>query len=399
MNTQQWLTVPVGIDSSRWVTRRGCRVVLVVVHTMVSCHRLLDVVESLEDDSRVQVVFTVAPDAFNNGVERRLDNLGALVLPWQQAIKERFDLALATSYGGLRDIHSPVVVMAHGAGHGKTIRNGYSPRSSRDERLLPAALLLSHEYERDVLRRQCPDALAVATVAGDPCYDRLVRSLAHRDLYRRALDVAADQELLVVSSTWGPSGLFGRFPDLLAQLAEESADGPMRVAALLHPAVWSAHGHRQVRGWLRASRDAGLILLEPEDEWRGVVIAADYVIGDHGSVTGYAGAIGRPVLHPFTWSGPPVSYGSPQSVVMKAAQRIELNRPLLPQLRQARPADPAQVVAALTSRPGEADGLIRGQVYRMLALDEPTPHASPGPVPIAASLRPTSVARLECSVS
>ena len=57
MMRYEWLPSPVGIDAPRWVTRVGCRTVLAVVHTMVSCHRLLDVVDYVESGKEVQNAF------------------------------------------------------------------------------------------------------------------------------------------------------------------------------------------------------------------------------------------------------------------------------------------------------------------------------------------------------
>lgn len=45
---------------------------------MAARHRLLDVVDLVETDPRAQVVFTVAPDAFDNGAPDRLRGLGAI---------------------------------------------------------------------------------------------------------------------------------------------------------------------------------------------------------------------------------------------------------------------------------------------------------------------------------
>ncbi|MDW5330517.1 hypothetical protein [Plantactinospora sp. KLBMP9567] len=368
---------------------------LIVAHTIASCHRLLDVVELLEEDPRIQTVFTVPPDAFNRGVARHLHRIGALVLPWPQAVREEFDLALTAAYGGLADLHAPVLVMAHGAGHGKTTRPsgrrgpalatapvyGLDPqRLTRNGEVLPSAIALSHEHELDILRRQCPEAVPVAVVAGDPCFDRLVASLPERGRYRRALGVDDDQELVVVSSTWGRTGLFGNRPDLLPLVMDQLPRERFRVAALLHPAVWCAHGHRQVRAWLRSCREAGLILPGPEDDWRSVVVAADHVIGDHGSVTTYAAALGRKVLH-LAPGLSAVTAGSAQETVIGAAERLDPRRPVPDQLRSVRPVDQAAVVARLTSRPGRAGTLLRQTMYRLLRLDEPGRHRQPAPVP------------------
>ncbi|BCJ66830.1 hypothetical protein [Polymorphospora rubra] len=394
--THEWRKAPVGIDAEHWVTRPDCRSVLAVAHTITSCHRLLDVVEYVEDDPRVQVVFTVGPDVFSHGVVRYLESLGALVLPWQHAVRERFDLGLAASYGGLHEVHAPLVVMAHGAGHGKPVSNrgpgtavqrtatAYgldSQRLTRDGRVLAAAVALSHDDELDVLDRQCPEALDAAVVVGDPCFDRIVVSLPDRPRYRRALGVDEHQELVVVSSTWGRNGLFGHWPDLLSTVMDQLPAHRFRVGALLHPAVWHAHGHRQIRAWLRDCREAGLLLLEPTEDWRALVVAADYLIGDHGSVTTYAAAIGRRVLIQPGLAGI-VTGGSPQALVTSTAGRLDPGRRLLPQLEAAAAMDPTAVVARLTSRPGQAATILRRTLYRLLDLTEPSRHRRVEPVDV-----------------
>ncbi|GHJ10448.1 hypothetical protein TPA0907_48150 [Micromonospora humidisoli] len=395
--TSAWPPAPIGIDADRWVTRSGCHTVLVVTHTLASCHRLLDVIGYVESDPRVQVVFTIAPDVFNHRVEQLLDGLGALVLPWQQAVRERFDLGLAAAHGGLHELHAPLLLLAHGAGRSKRVRSGPSAvpapadhpvygldaqRLTHDGRVLPAALALSHEYEVEVLRRQCPDALATAVVVGDPCVDRLVASLPRRPDYRRAMGLGEHQELVVVASTWGPEGSFGRWPELLPQVMAQLPAVRYRVAALLHPAIWAAHGHRQIRAWLRNCLDAGLLLPEPTEDWRAPVVAADHVIGDHGSVTAYAAAVGRPTLV-LPAPEPAPAPGTPQHLLALHAPRLDLHRPLLPQFALTGRIDPTAVLGALTARPGDAAELLRRTMYRLLQLTEPDrpPRTDPVPVP------------------
>jgi hypothetical protein len=370
--------------------------VLIVVHTIVTCHRLLDVVDYIECDQRVQVVFTVAPDIFNRRVQQYLHDLGALVLPWEQATKERFDLAVAAAHGGLHELHAPLVVLAHGAGHAKLTRTHESrgpllpqppvygldaQRLTRDGTVLASAIVLAHHAERAVLSRQCPQALPVAVVAGDPCLDRLVVSLPWRTKYREALGTA-NRELVVVTSTWGRDGLFGHTPDLLPWIMGELPSARFQVAALLHPAVWSAHGYRQVRAWTRDCREAGLLLLDPTADWRALVVAADYLIGDHGSVTAYGAGIGRPVLHLTPNDADLLAAGSAQRLVTAEAGRLDRQRPLPAQLAAARVVDRDAVAAALTSRPGQAARLIRRTMYQLLGLAEPGRHRQPRPVPV-----------------
>jgi hypothetical protein len=362
----------------------------------------LDVVDFVESDPRVQVVFTVAPSAFNHCLPGYLTDLGALVLPWEQATRERFDLGLAAAYNQLSEVHAPLIVMGHGAGHGKLTRPrthggpgvprppvyGLDPgRLAQDGRVLATAIVLSHEGEREILRRQCPEALGAAVVAGDPCFDRLVASLPSRASYRAALGVEDGDELVTVTSTWGREGLFGHAPDLLPRIMDQLPRNRFRVAALLHPAVWSAHGSRQIRSWLRDCRDAGLILLDPVQDWRALTIAADHVIGDHGSVTAYSAAIGKPVLHLTAEPIRRLNPASAQALVLRNAGRFDPDRPVLPQLRAATRLDPTAVTAALTSRPGQADRTLRRIMYRLLRLTEPGRHRRPTPVPVPRIVR------------
>ncbi|MFI5911400.1 hypothetical protein [Dactylosporangium sp. NPDC051541] len=364
-----------------------------MVHTLATCHRLLDIVSHVECDSRIQVVFTVAPDVFNHAVAPVLAELGAAVLPWDQATRQRFDLAVAAAYGGLHELRAPVVVMAHGAGRGKRSRPRQvggaalvepvvygldSARLTRDGRVVASALILAHEQERAVLRRQCPEALGVAVLAGDPCFDRLVASGPQRARYRSGMGLGDDHRLVVVSSTWGRDGVFGGAPDLLPRLLDQLPGG-FRVAAMLHPAVWGAHGRRQVSAWLRDCRGAGLLVLDPLAEWRSLIIASDLVVGDHGSVPVYAAAIGRPLLY-VGGRRALTAPGSAQALVAAAAARLHPDRPLLPQVRAARPVDAPAVAAALTSRPGQAGAQIRRTMYRLLGLAVPGRHRRPEPV-------------------
>lgn len=394
----EWLAMPMGLDADRWVSRRGCRTILVVVHTLVSCHRLLDVVDDIESDPRIQVVYTVAPDAFHQGVAEALAAVGALVLPWHQAVRERFDLAIAASYGGLHEVHAPLLLVSHGADFGKAVQpaGGAGPelpkpivygldaqRLTRNGRVLPAVLALPHDRHLDILERQCPQALPVAVVVGDVCFDRLAASLPHRRRYRDALGIGTGQKLVVVTSTWGLDGVFGHHPDLLPQLMTQLPSSQYRVAALLHPAVWGAHGRRQIRAWLRGCREAGLLMLDPTVDWRSVIVAADVVIGDHGSVSVYAAAIGRPVLHLAPSGSETTTAGSVQALLAEHTRRLDPRRPMLDQVLTAHPIEIDEIATSLTSRPGRAGILLDRNMYRLLGLRPPGRHR--GPRPVAAS--------------
>ncbi|MBP2320006.1 hypothetical protein JOF56_000391 [Kibdelosporangium banguiense] len=381
--------LPIGIDAEKWITRAGCRNVLVAVHTVVAGQRLMDVVDLVESDPRVQLVYTQAPDMFTQGVSGFLRSAGALEIPWADARRERFDLALAAAYGGLDQLHAPVIVMPHGAGYGKRAagRGGVygldAQRLMKDGRVLAATIVLAHEWEREVLALQCPEALPAALVAGDPCFDRMLVSQRMRAAYREALGVPSGHQLLVVTSTWGPASLFGRNIQFLQSLTNELRRSQVHVAALIHPQVWWCHGRRQVLAWLTEPRAAGMILAEPEMDWRAAVIAADFVIGDHGSLSVYAAALGKPVV----CTDSPIDQlngTSAQALLAADAPRLHREMPVLPQIRAAVPVDDKDMVDRLTSRPGHAHRLLRAEIYRLLNLDVPGRHRAPEPIPALA---------------
>lgn len=385
----EWCRVPVGLDAGRWVTRANCRTVLVVVHTVTCGQRLLDVVRLIGSDLRVQVIFTIAPDVFGEGVSDFLQSVGGIVVPWLQATQLEFDLALAASYGSIHELHAPLIVLPHGAGYSKLTpsRPGHhlvaargvygldAQRLVHDGSVVPAAIALPHNADLARLAATCPQAIPVASVAGDPCYDRLVASAAQRLAYRRSLGVHDGRKLVVVTSTWGPRSLFGQAEQLLPQLLTTLPANVFRVVALLHPNIWYGHGIWQIRAWLADCLNQGLGLIPPEADWRGALIAADWIIADHGSL-GVYGAVANVPLILAGFPARDVDPVSPSAALAEVAPRLHPGRPLLRQLSRASaeycPSHYDQVTARITSQPGRFDGNMRRLMYRMLRLRQPT---------------------------
>jgi hypothetical protein len=389
---------PFGIDASRWGTGCSRRTVLMVVHSVTAGTRLTDVTPLLESDLRIQVVFTAASSSFPSGVSEFLRELGAATVPWHQAVHERFDLAVAASYGRLEQLRAPVLTLSHGIGYSKYPDRweGYGPPASRvawglerqqlvyHGRVVPAAIALAHQDGVPQLKRSCPEAAAAAFVAGDPCYDRLAASLPLRDRYRSALGVGDGQKLVVVSSTWGSKSLLGQDRGLLNRLVGELPRGEYRVVAILHPNIWHLHGSWQVRAWYADGLRNGLGLIPPEEGWRAALTAADVVIGDHGSVTCYAASIGVPVLLA-TFPDKDVDPDSPVAALGGIAPRLCPDQPVLPQLAETTASYSSDQIAALASRvtdvPGESGRLIRQMMYRLMKLPEPATEQKVRPVP------------------
>jgi hypothetical protein len=105
-----------------------------------------------------------------------------------------------------------------------------------------------------------------------------------------------------------------------------------------------------------------------------VLVAADLVVGDHGSTAVYASAAGRPVL----WAGDgedDVAPGSAAALLARSAPRLHADRPITPQLADARArhqmALSEAVAVRITSEPGHFDRNMRRLVYRRLELTQP----------------------------
>jgi hypothetical protein len=248
------------------------------------------------------------------------------------------------------------------------------------------ALVLSHPEQADRLRAACPEAADAAVLGGDPCFDRLLAARPYRERFRRALGVRPGQRLVLLNSTWNPASLFGDggaddvLPLLLPKLAAELPADEYRVAAVLHPNIWAGHGPGQVRLWLDRAVRSGLVLVDPLEGWRQALLAAEVVLGDFGSVTYYAAALGTPVLLGAAGTGA-LAPDSPVAAFVRSAPRLDPYAPLLPQLE--RPAAPPAGPAGLTtSDPGRAAELLRALFYELIGLPEPAGAALLDPLPL-----------------
>ena len=165
----------------------------------------------------------------------------------------------------------------------------------RDGAVVPAAVGSPTVRTWHGLGRMCPEALPVAAVVGDSCYDCIRASVPQRALYRAALGIRPDQQFVLVTSTWGPHSRLAQAHGLLDRLMSELPREQYRVALLLHPNAWNAHGEWQIRSWLAGLRRACGGPVSQHSDWRGVLVAADRIVGDHGSMSLYGAAAGVPV--------------------------------------------------------------------------------------------------------
>lgn len=375
-----------------WRTVLEERRVLAVAHTVPYARRLLDVLALIGGDLRVQTAATAPPHVFGDDVQRFLERAGSVRLPWDEARETVFDLALAAGPRGVADLRAPLVTLPHGANYLKRITDPAQPGVAGLRRVdimpdggaLPAAVVLAHHADLSELSRSCPEAMGVARVIGDPAHDRIRASLARRGRFRRALGLKKGQKLLVIASTWGTRSAFGKLHALLPRVVGELPRDEYRVALLLHPNVYNGHGSLQVRSWLGPWHRRRVALVPPTADWRSVLVAADTVVGDHGSVTLYGTLTGRPIL--LTGApGPELNPASPAAMLARVAPRLSHAVSLREQLEyvaaEYRAEDYAQIAARITSEPDRFARNMRALLYETLGLSQPAHPARTAPLP------------------
>ncbi|MFE2292540.1 hypothetical protein [Streptomyces sp. NPDC059452] len=383
MHASQPLRVPVGTDAGRWSTFHGEKTLVVAARTVTSTVRVLECLPALlRGDGRVTVVFAHDPtSAFNDGVLDLLHDAGCRVIPWEQVGHAEPDLILTASENiDVPEGHCPVLVLPHGIGFQKQVPDSRAPGDRLSgvvpDRLLESGrawLAISHPGQEEQLLSSHPKAAGRTLLVGDPCYDELLTSADRAGTYREALGVPAAHRLVVLSSTWGPTSLFGRDPGLAARVLAALPYDEFRVAAIVHPNVWAGHGSWQIRNLLAPALEAGLMLVPHIHAWRSALVAADVVVGDHGSVTLYGAALAKPVL--LGAFGSEAVPGTAVAALGRAAPRFDALGDVYGQIASTlaahRPERLASVAEGAFDQPGRALPRLRTALYQLLDLPEP----------------------------
>jgi hypothetical protein len=376
-------------DAGAWFeTVRPDRKVLIMAPTVASVKRLLDIAGLFHGDLRIGLSFTVPPNELGRGTEAMLAGLGVPSVPWRQAAARKHDLAVTANLSGIADVDAPVALFSHGASRNSLATprgrgsipvparvHGFS-RSALIQRgmLVPSAVLLGHDLELALLAEECPEALPVASVVGDPCYDRIAVGRRLRGHYRAALGLRPGQKLVVATSTWRGNSLFASAPQVIERLAELLDSPEYRVVLMLHPNIYAAHSEYQVRAWWAPALRRGLILARAEEDWQPFLLAADYIVGDHGSVTLYGAAAGAPVLlgaYPDADVHPQSGAAALGAVAPRLVESLSMREQLEHAAAQFDPAALADVAGLISSEPGGFARHTRRLLYGMLGLGQP----------------------------
>ncbi|WP_199824092.1 hypothetical protein [Streptomyces sp. NBRC 109706] len=388
----------VGAEAAQWRTFPQERTIAVVARTVTSVVRILETLPTVvRGDPRIAVVFAHDPtSAFHDGVRKLLEENDCRVLPVSRLAEIQPDLILSASENvPVEGASCPVLVLPHGVGFQKFVptQRGPGVRVSGvvSDRLLEAGrawLAISHPDQQRQLEEIHPATKGRTLLIGDPCFDDLRTSLHQASAFRRNLGVPAGKRLVVLSSTWGPESLLGSDPRLPSRLLARLPYDEYRVAAVLHPNIWAAHGSWQIRALLAPALDAGLLLMPTVHAWRAALVGADVVIGDHGSVTLYGAALGKPTLLG-TFGATEVVAGTAVDRLGEVAPRLSTKAGLAEQvdeaIREQGPEQYTEVRRAAFADPGQAVSRLRTAIYRLLDLAEP---GSPLPRPTLPVAKP-----------
>ncbi|KAF0846698.1 hypothetical protein FNL39_104119 [Nocardia caishijiensis] len=210
-------------------------------------------------------------------------------------------------------------------------------------------------------------------------------SRALRPSYRQAFGLSPGQKLVVVSSTWGPESLLGAAPGLLLRLAEQLPFDEFRILLAPHPNIVAGHSSWQFGEYTAAARRAGVTIPKDVDAWRTAIIAADIVVGDHGSVPFYSAALGIPLI----LATAPVESVDPRSPIAKlldTAPRIDIRGDLATQIRDViidhDPDRYSPITTFTTSEPDASPANLRSLMYRTMKFPEPAEPAELSALPM-----------------
>jgi hypothetical protein len=383
---------------------RAVHTVLAIGRNVAALTRLRDVLNVFEDDHRIRVVFTVSPGSpFADGTRELIQHYESKFVPWHEALELRPDLAIsASSNGELHQLRAPLIMLPHGAGYHKRHEGGGDVNVTvadtaaapyglaraqlmHQGRLIPDVLGVSHRDQLRLLAAHCPEALPRAVVIGDPSLDRMTASLHLRAAYHDAMGVPSSRELVLIASTWKAGSQYDALPDAARDALRDLPADQYQVAQVLHPNIWSEFSADQIRNWSGKAREAGLILVPWREGWQAALIACDYIIGDHGSVTFYGAALGKPLLLA-AFGSKDIVPTTPVERLGELALRLDPNLDLGLQLAAAKEPHVVERCRAAAADAFDLSGrsveVLREIAYRLLDLPQLVEPTDPPLVPI-----------------
>ncbi|WP_071812681.1 CopG family ribbon-helix-helix protein [Lentzea guizhouensis] len=380
------------------------RRLLVVVRNHSSLDRLLELLPYLTSARGVTVKSTV--DASGRppaNLTDRLERAGTQFVSWQDAVETPFDAVIA-AHSSRRLVafkHRNLFVVPHGVGFNRARfassgvgvpADGFSAADLTDRHgaVFPAVIGLANVEQMSSLAEVVPAAVSKAVVIGDASFDRLQANSAHRAEFRSGLGVMPEERLVVVSSTWGEHSLLERYPTLVARLLSQLPVDQYKVVLVVHPNFWTDQKPEEHLVAWQPAVGSGLLVMPPQEGWRAALLAADVVIGDHGSVTRYAAALGKPLLE-IGIDDTEAALSSQLSEFVAHAPKVDVGGDLRRQIETAVADQDNSWFEPIGRRmfviPGESMRVLLGQIYGLMGLPEPKRHPRPLSIPPSSALR------------
>lgn len=381
-------------------TRLIDRYLLVVVRTHTSLDRVLELLEVVGQGVSLAIKFVLdAGSAFAREVGAKLRALGAEEVTWETARRTHWDAIFAAhvdhQLAELTELSGNLFLIPHGIGYNRKRlastggRQGPAGLSSYEltafGQVFPALIGLSSDEQRT---RMCVEARDRGIVIGDMVLDKLVAHAHLKPYFQEDLKIG-DRKLIVVSSTWGRRSTFATQKDVITRLVADLPSDEYAVALVLHPNVWWGESQFEIKVYLRDACDSGLLIID-HTTWQGAIVAADLVVGDHGSVTGYAVSMGLPVLIAADGAAE-LDDDSPLAALHAALPHITDEKPLREQVERAlndhRPEDWKPYTDRLFELPGEglarAANALRGLMGLPPLTESPRPRDAESPKIVA----------------
>jgi hypothetical protein len=218
-----------------------------------------------------------------------------------------------------------------------------------------------------------PPASERAEVIGDPCLDVMLANRHRRARYRHELGIG-HRQLVVLTSTFGNASLLGHQPDLPQRVAAALDPDLYLCCVLTHPGITAVHSHWQLDAWLETAHRLGTVRIANGQRWEPILLAADCVIADQGSISMYAAALDLPLI---TAGGnsPFIPADSVVAALATRAPSLTLDLDLQDQVEAAiashEPGEYADLVARVFDGPGTFTTRMRALCYRLMNLAEP----------------------------
>lgn len=313
------------------------RYLLVVVRTHTSLDRVLELLEVIGQGVSLAIKFVIdAGSSFAREVSEKLRALGAQEMTWEGARNVRWDAILAAhadnQLAELTELSGNLFLIPHGIGYNRKRlastggRPGPAGLSSHEltagGKVFPALVGLSSSEQRS---RMCEEARGRGIVIGDLVLDKLVAHVHQKPYFQEDLKIG-NRKLIVVSSTWGKWSAYATQREIITRLVADLPSDEYAVALVLHPNIWWGESEYEIKVHLRDALDSGLLLID-HTTWQSAIVAADLVVGDHGSVTCYAACMGLPVLVVADGSAE-LDEESPLAELHAALPRISVSEPL-----------------------------------------------------------------------